>query len=369
MSSCKSSELVRIAILGCGPRGDQMSKIVSLLTKSFKLCAMSDPDPAARAKVKSRYPDLEVYESSDDLLDKAKIDAVIVETPPAYHAEYVCKALSRNIAVMSEIPVAETCEEAEQLYKAVKSSKALFMTGATANYRQKSRYMLKLKREGILGKAAYVEAEYMHDLRASKDPWRRSYETCRYCCHSLGPLLAVMDGDEFDTVSCMGTGDHFNCGWINNNMAALLRTKNNVVCRFMCGFAINHCGPAHRTVLYTDKGHFKFYNERAMIYTSDMPLYTREKTFYTVEFGNVPERFTNDVEFPYDKVMACGGGGHGGADFIMLEDFADALVNGKPSPVSIEAGLAMTIPGIFAAESAREGGALKKIIYPWSKEK
>ena len=178
-----------------------------------------------------------------------------------------------------------------------------------------------------------------------------------------------MDGDEFDTVSCMGTGDHLNCGWINNNMAALLRTKNNVVCRFMCGFAINHCGTAHRTVMYTDKGHFKFYNERAMVFTADMPLYTRSKEFYTVEFGNIPERFTNDVEFPYDKVMDCGGGGHGGADFIMLEDFADAIINNKPSPVSIEAGLAMTLPGIYAAESAREGGTLKKIIYPWSKEK
>ncbi|MBR2906135.1 MAG: Gfo/Idh/MocA family oxidoreductase, partial [Lentisphaeria bacterium] len=176
MSSGNSSTLVRIAILGCGPRGIQMAKIVALLTKSFKLTAMSDMDAAARERVKSLFPDLELYESSDDLLDKAAIDAVIVETPPAFHAEYVCKALNRNIAVMSEIPVAETLEEADLLYKTVKSSKALFMTGATANYRQKSRYMLKLKKEGILGNAAYVEAEYMHDLRSSNDLWRKTYE-------------------------------------------------------------------------------------------------------------------------------------------------------------------------------------------------
>ena len=31
-------------------------------------------------------------------------------------------------------------------------------------------------------------------------------------------------------------------------------------------------------------------------------------------------------------------------------------------------GLAMTLPGIYAAQSAKEGGALKKIIYPWDKE-
>ena len=49
----------------------------------------------------------------------------------------------------------------------------------------------------------------------------------------------------------------------------------------------------------------------------------------------------------------------------MLEDFADAIINGKPSPLSVKKGLSMTLPGIFAAESAKEGGSLKKIRYPW----
>ncbi|MBR2905571.1 MAG: hypothetical protein IKC08_06700 [Lentisphaeria bacterium] len=39
-----------------------------------------------------------------------------------------------------------------------------------------------------------------------------------------------------------------------------------------------------------------------------------------------------------------------------------------PSPIGIKEGLAMTLPGIYAAQSAKEGGALKKIIYPRDKE-
>lgn len=52
---------------------------------------------------------------------------------------------------------------------------------------------------------------------------------------------------------------------------------------------------------------------------------------------------------------------------MMLKDFAEAILNGKTSPIGIREGLKMTLPGIYAAESAREGGALKEIKYPWSK--
>ncbi|MBO6066018.1 MAG: hypothetical protein J6P36_06325, partial [Lachnospiraceae bacterium] len=65
-------------------------------------------------------------------------------------------------------------------------------------------------------------------------------------------------------------------------------------------------------------------------------------------------------------LFQAAGTGHNGSDIVMLRDFADAILNGKPSPIGIREGLAMTLPGIYAAESAREGGALKEIRYPWS---
>lgn len=60
------------------------------------------------------------------------------------------------------------------------------------------------------------------------------------------------------------------------------------------------------------------------------------------------------------------GNAHGGADYALLEAVYDAIANGKPSPYSLKRGLAITLPGIFAAESARNGGELVKIRYPWS---
>ena len=57
---------------------------------------------------------------------------------------------------------------------------------------------------------------------------------------------------------------------------------------------------------------------------------------------------------------------HGGADYAMLKAFLDAVEGGGQSPIGVQEALRMTLPGIYAAESARNGGALTRIVYPWS---
>jgi len=70
---------------------------------------------------------------------------------------------------------------------------------------------------GFLGKPYYMEAEYItgqhwrDDLFRKVNPltengdWRKLLSPIRYCTHSLGPLLAIMEED-LTRVSCFGTG-------------------------------------------------------------------------------------------------------------------------------------------------------------------
>ena len=57
--------------------------------------------------------------------------------------------------------------------------------------------------------------------------------------------------------------------------------------------------------------------------------------------------------------------GHGGIDYAMVDHFLKALLKGDKSPVSLRAGLAMTLPGIYAEESAKRGGEVLRMRYPW----
>ena len=61
--------------------------------------------------------------------------------------------------------------------------------------------------------------------------------------------------------------------------------------------------------------------------------------------------------------------GHEGHDYSILTDFCRALQSDHPvSPISIEDGLRMTIPGVYAAASAAQGGKVLTIRYPWDKD-
>ena len=72
------------------------------------------------------------------------------------------------------------------------------------------------------------------------------------------------------------------------------------------------------------------------------------------------------VEYLDNQEIAAAG--HGGTDYAMFESFVKAIKANSPSPLSLREGLRMTLPGIYAAQSAQNGGALTKIIYPWTSE-
>lgn len=370
------SDTLRIGIVACGPRAMQMAQIVDIIPKYFRLTAMSDPDESARNYAKERFPQITTYADSEEMLASGTLDAAIIETPPEQHLFYTLKAMENGLHVMGEIPSVNTYDEAVALWNAVKKyPNLLYMCGATANYRQKCLALDYLRKHDMFGKLVYAEAEYNHgmerplDIKGVKwDNWRRNYDACRYCTHSIGPVLAFMEkGDEFETVSCMGTGQHFPTTWKDHAMVAIYHSKNNVVARILTAFGLYRVGPYHTTRMYTDQGMYELYNEKIKFFKPEFAEFCEKNETMELNFGRFPRRYWQD--FPEDKVLMAGGGGHGGADFIMLEDFADAILNGKPSPCTLKEGLAMTLPGIFAADSAKAGGVLTKIRYPWNEEK
>ena len=345
-----------------------MARIAKLLPDCCQLTAMSDPNEKTLKEAGEAFPEIRLFRSSDELLDSGLVDAVITEIPPDVHTEYVVKALDRGIHVLGEIPCVNSLEEAEILWRKANSSKALYMCGANPNYRAKTLFILKLRDMGLLGRIAYIETEYVHGTgdAVTGDSWRNSYESCRYCTHSLGPVLALT-GEEFTAVSCMSTYDRLGNGRTHNAMSALLHTKDNLVVRFLTAFGVPTHGPSHTTRIISEKANVWLYNEKAQIWLKGLNDFSARNDF--IEIPLTPNGSSRPSGLPIldEEIFRAANYGHNGSDNLMLRDFAEAILNGKPSPLGIREGLAMTLPGVFAAESAREGGALKKIKYPWSR--
>ena len=142
-------------------------------------------------------------------------------------------------------------------------------------------------------------------------------------------------------------------------MAALFRTKSNVVVRLLTSFINNYVGCHHAYRFFTTKGAFErtppyLTGSRTLFCSDDLPV---NKNWIELPIDVMPLKYASNPKAT----------GHGGLDYAMLDAFFNAIREGLPSPISLKEGLRMTLPGIYAAESARKGGELVKIRYPWSK--
>lgn len=351
---------IRLGVVGFGRRG---RSLFGLATHSLgvEAAAVCDSAEANLRAAEQAYPEAVLFSEFDRMLEQVKLDALLVETPATFHAELCAKALARDINVMSDVPAVATLEEAHKLWRAQQASRAFYMLGANPNLWGFVEAAVELLEQGKLGKPYYMEAEYIHDIRSlfESTPWRKTYVSIRYCTHSLGPLLRLIDED-LEWVSCHDTGSHINQqDGQHDAMAAIFRSRSNVVVRLLTSFINNYPGCGHAYRVYGTKGYFERRPGCEGVGPAKTLYYSTEchekKALYEIPVGETPKEFGKQIA-----------SGHGGADHALLQRFFKAIRDGLPSPIPLREGLRMTLPGIAAVESARLGGQLTKIRYPWS---
>ena len=363
---------IRLAMVGAGHRGRHMFQIG---TKSFEkinpiaACDINSDlwykPQRNQAPMSETFPETHFYEDFQTMLNKEKIDVLLVETPAHIHADFCAEGLRRNINVLSDIPLVRSFDEAEMLWKAGKKSRAVLMTGANPNEWGFIEALYDLYQKGLLGKPFYLEAEYIHDVRSlwEETPWRRKGQPIRYCTHSLGPLLRLLPDDELRKVSCVSTGPKI-VGEEGQNdlMTAHFTTPKNVIVRFTASF-INEtkCG-LHSYRVFGTEGYFERLSERG--HYPARCMFNSKKLYGAGELTELP------IDMPRPEYAnASKDTGHGGADYVLFHDFFEALRSGDMSKViSMRDGIRMSLPGFFAAQSADKGGQLVDIIYPWDKD-
>jgi predicted dehydrogenase len=353
---------IRFAVAGYGDRG---RSLLDLAVRSFPdvvPVGVCDLDEQRLRIASADHPGASLFTDFRTMLHKTEVNAVLIATPATFHARLCCEALHRGIYVLSEVPAVADFQEAGELWEAQQASKAFYMLGANPNMWGFVEKAVELLREGCLGSPYYMEAEYIHDIRSLFDltPWRETYESIRYCTHSLGPLLRLIDED-LEWVASFGTGSHINLRSDQHDaMVAIFRTPSNVVVRLLTSFINNYPGCTHGYRVYATKGYF----ERKPECEGAGPA----RTLFCSTKGGAEKKL---IELPTGELHpefehAAASGGHGGADYIILYRFFDAIRHGLPSPISLREALRMTLPGVFAAQSARDGGTLTRIEYPWS---
>ncbi|MBN2279115.1 MAG: Gfo/Idh/MocA family oxidoreductase [Candidatus Marinimicrobia bacterium] len=352
---------MKIGIIGFGIRGIKMAKLINCHFPSEEIVAICDNRQKALKEAGNLVPSAILYSDFEAMLRVSEMEALLVETPAPMHGEFSIRAIEKGIHVLCDVPAVNDIQEAQRLWQAAGKTKRIFMLQSTTNFFGYVQKLEELYKRGKLGKPYCIESEYIHDLTElfGETPWREGYESIRYCTHSLGPVMKILK-EPFREVVGFDTGSHvYNDPVHHDAMTAIFRTSSGVVMKLLVSF-INHCPVhGHRFRVFGTKGYF----ERTMDYSGENSGKTywystdnsAEKQFLDLEVGEAMPENQGRLDI----------GNHGGANFELLKSFFHAIYIGGPSPVGIKEALEMTLPGIYAAESACKNNAKLTIKYPW----
>ena len=219
---------VRVGFIGVGERGTAAVKRVSLLPgiETAALCDLRPQQTEAAKKwlqEKKKPGAMKEYSGKEDswkgVCDDDGVDIVYIATPAQLHAEMEIYALKAGKHVLTEVPGAQTLEEAYAIVEACEKARRHCMMLENCCYGEMEMLAWNLAHKGLLGTLTHAEGGYIHNL-----VWRHLENNFRnrrlfnggvvhrygntYPTHALGPICMYMDmnrGDRMERVVSMSS--------------------------------------------------------------------------------------------------------------------------------------------------------------------
>ncbi len=349
----------RVGVVGLR-RGLDPARIFDLMP-DCNVAAGCDIDASALERFGAIFPQAGLYSAYDEMLAHG-LDIVFVASPVPLHCEHTVAALEAGCHVLQEVTLATSLDECRELLAAVAAHpRQKFMLAENCCYWAHILSWQEMWSAGLLGDFMYAEAEYIHDTRhLLRNPdgspaWRASMPAIHYCTHSLGPLLKVT-GERCVAASGMrvaGASEDLPDRARSGMEVAILQTASGGVIKILCAFGITREPMFH---------YYSIYGSEGVLETSRPPVSPLQTNVW---LDSVPH-LRNMIEMPItenvtDAPAEATQGGHGTAEFTMVQDFLTCIRDDTRPPLDIHAALRMALPGLCAHQSALQGGQMVEI--------
>ena len=316
------------------------------------------PDAAKSLGAEEQYTDYW------EMLEKSRIDGVIIGTPMALHVPQALAAIGKGIHVLSEVPAGVLIGECRQLTLACRQSSAVYMMAENYVYTRTNMLVSELVRRGLFGTVYYAEGEYLHEVRKLNEttPWRRKWQTgingITYGTHSLGPILQWMAGDRVVSVCCAGSGHHYRDAngkpYENEDSCVMLcRMRSGGLVKIRVDMISDRPCSEFNYQVQGSEGCYE--SARAIGERGRIWLRQLEKgegiwhDIASLEQEFMPESWRKSAASSMQS-------GHGGGDFFLLKKFVDAALGHSRAAIGIDEAMDMTLPGLVSQQSILEGG-------------
>jgi len=324
------------ALVGLGSLSTNQIAPALQKTKHCRLAGIVTGTPAKAVKWKAQYgiPDHSIYnyDTIERIADNKDVDVVYVVTPNGLHARDTIKAANAGKHVLCEKPMEVSTERCQAMVDACKRANRQLAVGYRCRFEPHHLEMLRLAREKAFGDVRLIESGFGFSI-GDPTQWRLN--------HALaggGPLMDVgiysiqaaemIAGEYPAAVSAMTTKtDPVKFKEVEESMTFELKFANGISASCTTTYKVNGF---NRATAYADRG----------------------------SFGLTPA-------FNYDGIKGWRSDGkpleapEGDQFATEMDDFADCIINNRPTSVSGEMGLRDVRTMMALYEAARTGRVVR----------
>ncbi len=373
LSAMSTDQKVKIAIIGVGGRGQGHLELV-LRRDDVEVVAICDIDEQMLIDAKKKFTKSgkkmpQIYTGDiyawKKLLEKEKLDGVIVVTPWEWHKPMVIGSIEAGVKyVATEVVLGITLQDHWDVVKAAEKYHAQVMMLENVCYRRDVMAVLNMVRQGIFGEIIHLQGGYQHDLREvkftngsefgekgySEAKWRTEHSVHRngdlYPTHGVGPIanyININRGNRFTSLNSFSSkarGLHNQIvkkGGINHPNAKVEFKLGDVVTTQI------NCANGETVLLQHDTDLPRPYSLGFRVQGTNGIWMDVNNGIYIEDKAAKPHQWDSATEWldKYDHPLwarwtkEAEGAGHGGMDFFVIHAFIESIKRQVPTPQDV----------------------------------
>ena len=249
------------------------------------------------------------YGTYDDLLADDSVDAIYIPLPNSHHAEWAIKCAEAGKPTLCEKPLAATADEAQTMVDAFKERGILFAEAFMYRFHPQTQRVKAMVEAGEIGDIGMMSATFSFQIRdGNEDNIRLQADLAGGALMDVGcyciNAMRYMIGEE----PTRGTAyaDFGSNGGVDETVAAILEFPSGAIGHLDASLRLSH---THTYEIRGSKG-------RIQVPTSFVPNY---QTGEPTQIYHWHDNTMDAIDIPASDHYQ-----------IMVEDFADALINNRP---------------------------------------
>lgn len=360
---------LRVGFIGVGSRGTSLLR-TTLSLQGIQVPAICDINEAHLSRAldmveRSGRNRPEGYSSGVEdfrrLVAREDLDAVVNAGPWEWHTPMSVATMQAGKYAATEVPAATTIEECWELVNTSEATGKPCMMMENVCYFRNALMLLNLIRQGVLGELNHCEGGYQHDVRGAfigregrgvpgEITWRGMHAVKNngniYPTHPIGPIAWWLDinrGDRFTYLNSMSSKSRGINDYVSKRYG---KDHPNATRRYALG-------DVNTSLIRTENGcTVTLYHDTSLPRPYDLILRvqgtegiysgTLEKIYIE---NRSPHKDTWEDTEPYYREYdhplwrrfgaVAKSHGHGGADYITMHQFYQAVRNGTQTPIDV----------------------------------